>query len=103
MQKKISRGSKSDNGSAQKNTDVLLLTPKRRTAQFMRSEGLSPRKHPKVRKQLRLHYSVIEEVKASAEVANRKVNPIAVVSGKIIKKYRLRKQLGETLKVSRRK
>ena len=51
---------------------------------------------PVVRKELTLHSAIIEEVKESRTIKKRdntKLNPLSIVSGKIIRKYRLVEKL----------
>ena len=77
------------------------MTPDSKTKNLMRRSHLSPRKHQKLRKELNLHFAMLEEVKSSKSL-NKKINPLAVVTGKILDKYRVRKLLKSRLAISQR-
>ena len=68
----------------------------------MRRSSISPRKHPNLRKELKLHFAMIEEVKLSKKV-NKHIYPLAVVSGKIVDKYRLKRLMKTRLDISKRR
>ena len=86
-----------------KSTEMSMLTPRRKSRQQLREAGLAPRTVPVLRK--RLHNAMVEEVKLSKNTERRKkksnLNPLTVVTGSIVKKYRLTNRLRSELGVSR--
>ncbi|WAR22114.1 hypothetical protein MAR_016088, partial [Mya arenaria] len=80
------------------------LTPKSKSIHELRHLGISPAKHTRLVKKLTFHNSLVEEIK-SRIVQNRgrsrQRKALEVVSGKLMKKYRLRAKSSRVLGVNR--
>ncbi|WAR06284.1 LOW QUALITY PROTEIN: hypothetical protein MAR_021653, partial [Mya arenaria] len=80
------------------------LTPKSKSIHELRHLGISPAKHTRLVKKLTFHNSLVEEIK-SRIVQNRgrscQRKALEVVSGKLMKKYRLRAKSSRALGVNR--
>ena len=81
-----------------------MLTQRRKTRHQLREAALTLRAVPVLRKRLELHNAMVEEVQLSKKTERRKksnLNPLTVVTGSIVKKYRLTNRLRSELGVSR--
>lgn len=80
------------------------LTPKSKSIHELRSLGISPDKHNRLVKKLTFHNSLVEEIKSKI-VPNRgrarQRTALELISGKLIRKYRLRSNSSRALGVNR--
>ena len=74
-------------------------TPRSRSSEELRAEGISPRMVPNIRKKLLFANALIDDIN---EKLNHKTSLSQVLSGKIIKKYRQQTILRSNIKVTRR-
>jgi hypothetical protein len=80
------------------------MTPRSKSVDLLRSEGLTPKKHPKLIKQLTFHNSIVEEVKrniAPNRGRARQRTALQIVCGKVIKRYRMTSNSSRALGVNR--
>ncbi|KAL4223328.1 hypothetical protein ACF0H5_016799 [Mactra antiquata] len=80
------------------------MTPKSKSINLLRSEGLTPKKHPKLTKQLIFHNSMVEEVKENIELSRGRATQrraLQIVCGKVIKRYRMKSNSSKVLGVNR--
>ena len=81
LRKKISRSSKKKENSS---------TPNSKTNKLMRRAGINPRDAPEIQKQLLFAETLSSEIReARKEKKNSKQSICSVISGKILRKYKL--------------
>lgn len=82
---------------------VEASTPRSSVESAMRSEGISPRQAPQLRKKLIMQNAVISELKAAASVIKGKERKSLhhIVSGGIIKKYRAYSRVSKEIGLGR--
>ncbi|KXJ26065.1 hypothetical protein AC249_AIPGENE6471 [Exaiptasia diaphana] len=104
MEKRIQR-SRKVNEKKKKEDNRPANTPRSKSSVELREAGLSPSTaHPVIKKKLIFANSVMQEVRESTskEKKNKKIAPAILVGSKIIKKYRLLKQLRKETGLSKR-
>ena len=80
------------------------LTPKRKTIKMMKAAGINPGNAPEIQKQLLFAETIPKEIQeAVSEKKNKKQSIRTLVSGKILKKYRLLRYAASKTSTDRRK
>ena len=108
LQKKLGRISKAKqqkSPSKPKTSGQSCSTPRSKAKKVLRSSGISPRKVPFIQRRLELLNVMMDEVKESCKTqksAKTKLDPLRVISGKVVKKYRLVRKLGNDLQMNRK-
>ena len=85
--------------------DLTILTPKSRSKEDLRMEGLSPSKYPKIIKKLSFHNCLVNDLNERIKETRgrrRERSAVQSISGKLIKKYRMKSCLRKEVKVSHR-
>ena len=85
--------------------DSTILTPKSRSKEELRIEGLSPSKYPKIIKKLSFHNCLVSDLNERIKETRgrrRERSAVQSISGKLIKKYRMKSCLRKEVKVSHR-
>ncbi len=77
-------------------------TPRSKSDKLLRDAGLEPKRVPGIRQKLLFAECLSEEIK-EAKTANNQNVVMRIVSGKIIKKYKMKKALGTSTRLDRRK
>ena len=84
--------------------ETIPSTPRSKSFKILRDAGLSPNKVPKLRQKLLYAECISEEIKRAAKSkSNKNQKIVRIVSGKVIKKYKLKKQLADETGLDRRK
>ena len=80
------------------------LTPKRKTIKMMKAAGINPGNAPEIQKQLLFAETISKEIQeAVSEKKNKKQSIRTLVSGNILKKYRLLRYAAAKTNTDRRK
>ena len=99
LQKKVDSLRKKFNRIKEK---VFTKSPRGQTDKEMRSNGVSPTKHPTIRRKILLANCMAEEIQFAVKKNPAKKSIIAgITAGKIIKKYRLTNELSNMTKMSK--
>lgn len=83
-----------------KSNEKAVLTPRKRTSTEIREEGLTPRKMPKtIQRKLLMANVLTEELHGAWKENGTKGKKLIskIISGKLLKKYRMRKYVGGSL------
>ena len=86
-----------------RNVNNAAPTPVKKADEQLRSEGLTPRKHKKLRKSLILHHSLTQEITESTQIKGNRGKIESVVGGKIIRKTRSVSLLSKSIKLARKR
>ena len=96
--KKLNRMDKKQSKQANK----VPETPRSKSNKLLRDVGIDPKNAPKLRQKVLFAECITEEIKEARKINNQDIVR-HVVTGKVIKKYRLKKALAENTYLDRRK